>query len=364
MVAILGSKTPHIQKLAVGGVANPINPDSQSTLTLERLMHVKTLIDEIGAFIKQVYMVDVAAVGAFYADWTRYGAGVTNYLSVPDMPLDPKGTTFDMPGGYIAKGDVGSFKAINSFGDEFFKQGVKESIKHSWYKGDWNRHPWEEETEPQYTKYEEKNKYSWVKSPTFNGKPAQVGPLANVLCMFAAGDKSTVKYTTQLLDAVSGLAGAKVGVGALHSTIGRHAARAVRAAVLHDSLVRHWEALVANIGKGDYATYNEPVFPKGEIRGVGFHEAPRGVLSHWVVIDDGKIKNYQCVVPSTWNAGPRNSEEALGPYEASLIGNPVADPGRPLEVLRTIHSFDPCLACAIHLLDSEQRELVRVRTVA
>ncbi|MEW6502252.1 MAG: nickel-dependent hydrogenase large subunit [Thermodesulfobacteriota bacterium] len=364
VVAILGSKTPHIQNLAVGGVSNPINPDSQSTLTIERLFHVKTLIDEIGAFIKQVYMVDVAAVGAFYADWTRYGAGVTNYLSVPDMPLDPKGTAFDMPGGYIAKGDVGSFKAIKGFGDDFFKQGVKESIKHSWYKGDWNLHPWEEETEPQYTKFEEKGKYSWVKSPTFNGKPAQVGPLANVLCMFAAGDKSTVKYTTQLLDAVSGLAGTKVGVGALHSTIGRHAARSVRAAVLHDALVRHWEALVANIGKGDYATCNEPVFPKGEIRGVGFHEAPRGVLSHWVVIDDGKIKNYQCVVPSTWNAGPRNSEEALGPYEASLVGNPVADPQRPLEVLRTIHSFDPCLACAIHLLDTEQRELVRVRTVA
>jgi len=364
VVAILGSKTPHIQNLAVGGVANPINPDSQSTLTIERLFHVKTLIDEIGAFIKQVYMVDVAAVGAFYADWTHYGAGVTNYLSVPDMPLDSKGTAFDMPGGYIAKGEVGSFKPINSFGDDFFKQGVKESIKHSWYKGEWNRHPWEGETDPLPTKYDEKAKYSWVKAPTFNGKPAQVGPLANVLCMFAAGDKSTVKYTTQLLDAVSGLAGTKVGVGALHSTIGRHAARAVRAAVLHDALVRHWEALVANIGKGDYATYNEPVFPKGEIRGVGFHEAPRGVLSHWVVIDGGKIKNYQCVVPSTWNAGPRNSEEALGPYEASLVGNPVADPARPLEVLRTIHSFDPCLACAIHLLDTEQRELVRVRTVA
>lgn len=364
VVAILGSKTPHIQNLAVGGVANPINPDSQSTLTIERLYHVKSLIDEIGAFIKQVYMVDVAAVGAFYADWTRYGAGVTNYLSAPDMPLDTKGTIFDMPGGYIAKGEVGSFKAINAFGDEFFKQGVKESVKHSWYKGDGNRHPWEGETEPLYTKFEDKGKYSWVKSPTFNGKPAQVGPLANVLCMFAAGDKATVKYTTQLLDTVSSLAGARVGVGALHSTIGRHAARAVRTAVLHDALVRHWEALIANIGKGDYATCNEPVFPRGEIRGVGFHEAPRGILSHWVVIAGGKIRNYQCVVPSTWNAGPRNSEEALGPYEAALIGNPVADPQRPLEVLRTIHSFDPCLACAIHLLDTEQRELFRVRTVA
>lgn len=363
VVAILGSKTPHIQNLAVGGVSNPINPDSQSTLTIERLFYVKSLIDQIGDFIKQVYMVDVAAVGAFYADWTKYGAGVTNYLCAPDLPLDTKGTAFGMPGGYIAKGDVGSFKPINTFDDEFFKQGVKESVKHAWYKGDGNRHPWEGETVPQHTQFQEGGKYSWVKSPTFNGQPAQVGPLANVLCMFAAGDKSTVKYTRQLLDTVSSVAGARIGVEALHSTIGRHAARAVRCAVLYDSLVRNWEALMDNIGKGDHATFNEPLFPKGEIRGVGFHEAPRGILSHWVVIENGKIKNYQCVVPSTWNAGPRNSEDAMGPYEASLIGNPVADPKKPLEVLRTIHSFDPCLACAIHLVDTEQNELIRVKTV-
>jgi len=364
VVAILGSKTPHIQNLAVGGVANPINPDSQSTLTIERLYHIKTLIDEVGDFIKNVYMIDVAAIGAFYADWTKYGVGVTNYLSAPDMPLDTKGTAFDLPGGYIADGNVGSFKPITGFNDDFFKQGVKEGIKHSWYKGDWDRHPWEEETVPQHTDFQDNGKYSWVKSPTFNGKPAQVGPLANVLCMYAAGHGPTKAYTDALLETVSKLAGAKVGIGGLHSTIGRHAARAVRCAVLHDSLLGQWQSLMDNIGKGDYVTFNQPVFPKGEQRGVGFHEAPRGILSHWVVIQDGKIKNYQCVVPSTWNAGPRNSKDAPGPYEASLVGNPVADPEKPLEVLRTIHSFDPCLACAIHLLDPESREIVMVRTVA
>ena len=362
VVAILGSKTPHIQNLAVGGVANPINPDSQSTLTVERLYYIKTLIDEIGDFIKNVYMVDVAAIGAFYADWTKHGAGVTNYLSVPDMPLDTKGTVFDLPGGYIAEGNVGSFKPISGFNDDFFKQGVKEGIKHSWYKGDWDLHPWEEETVPQHTEFQDNGKYSWVKSPTFNGKPAQVGPLANVLCMYAAGHAPTKKYTDNLLQTVSNLAGAQVGISALHSTIGRHAARAVRCAVLHDSLHGQWQALMDNIGTGDYATFNQPVFPKGEQRGVGFHEAPRGVLSHWVVIEDGKIKNYQCVVPSTWNAGPRNNKDEPGPYEASLVGNPVADPEKPLEVLRTVHSFDPCLACAIHLLDPENREIVTVRT--
>jgi hydrogenase large subunit len=136
VVAILGSKTPHIQNLAVGGVANPINPDSQSALNMERLYYVKTLIDEIGDFIKNVYMIDVAAVGAIYADWTTYGAGVTNYLCVPDMPLDTAGTKFEVPGGYIANGDISSFKAITSFKDDYFKENVKESIKHSWYKGD------------------------------------------------------------------------------------------------------------------------------------------------------------------------------------------------------------------------------------
>lgn len=363
VVAILGSKTPHIQNLAVGGVSNPINPDSQSTLTVERLYYIKTLIDEIGAFINDVYMIDVGAIGAFYADWTQYGKGVTNYLSVPDMPMDTKGTKFDLPGGYIANGDVGTFQNIDTFGSELFKTNVKESIKHSWYEGNWDRHPWDEDTVPNYTEYDDKAKYSWVKSPTFKGKPAQVGPLANVLAMYAAGHAPTKKHTTKLLGLVSKLAGTEVGLDALHSTIGRHAARAVRTAVLHENLLSQWQHLMDNIGSGDYETFNEPVFPKGEIRGVGFHEAPRGVLSHWVIIENGKIKNYQCVVPSTWNAGPRNENDELGPYEASLIGNPVADSEKPLEVLRTIHSFDPCLACAVHMMDPEKNEIVEVKTL-
>lgn len=363
VVTILGSKTPHIQNLAVGGVANPINMDSTSALNMEKLYHVKTLIDEVNDFVKNVLLVDVAAVGAFYADWTGHGAGVLNYLSVPDMPLDSKGTSFELPGGYISGGDIGKFTRIKSYQDEFFEKNVKESIKHSWYKGDWDRHPYEEETEPNYTDFQDDGKYSWVKSPTFMGKPAQVGPLANVLCMYVAGHEPTKKYVDQTLATVSALAKTKVGIGALHSTIGRIAARAVRCAVLNDTLTNQWGALINNIASGDTTTFNQPVFPKGEQRGFGYHEAPRGTLSHWVVINDGKIKNYQCVVPSTWNAGPRNSADEPGPYEASLVGNPVADPEKPLEVLRTIHSFDPCLACAIHLVDKENKELVKVKVL-
>ncbi len=363
VVAILGSKTPHIQNLAVGGVANPINLDSQSTLSIEKLLHVKKLIDDVGDFITQVYLIDVAAVGAFYADWTKYGAGVTNYLSVPDMPIDTKGTVFALPGGYIPNGDLSKFQPIKSFNDDFFEKNVKESIKHSWYDGDWTRHPYEEETVPKYTDFEDKGKYSYVKAPTFNGAPAQVGPLANVLCMYLAGHKPTVKYANQTLETVSSLARTKVGIDALHSTIGRHACRAIRCAAIYDNLKQQWQLLMSNIGNGNYETFNEPVFPKGEQRGFGFHEAPRGTLSHWIVIKDGKIKNYQAVVPGTWNSCPRNDKDELGPYEAALLGTPVADPEKPLEILRTVHSFDPCLACAIHLVDSKKNVISKVKVL-
>ena len=364
VVAILGSKTPHIQNLAVGGVANPINLDSQSTLTLERLYNIKSLIDQLGDFVRQVYIPDVAAVGAFYADWTGYGSGVTNYLSVPEMPLDTRGTQFELPGGYIPGGDLEAFRPISGFQDAFFEEGVAESSKHAWYEsGKGALHPYDGETVPEYTDFQDDGKYSWVKAPTFLGERAQVGPLANVLCMAAAGHEPTTRYLDQVVSTASRLAGIQIPLTALHSTIGRHAARAIRCAVIYESLQNHWQLLMDNIGSGDYETFNRPVFPKGEQRGFGFHEAPRGVLSHWVVIRDGKIANYQAVVPSTWNAGPRDEDDALGPYEASLLDNPVADPERPLEVLRTVHSFDPCLACAIHMVDGEQQPIVQVKAL-
>ena len=195
------------------------------------------------------------------------------------------------------------------------------------------------------------------------GQPAQVGPLPHVVAMYLSGHAGTKKYVDDTLATVSSLAGTTVGIPALHSTIGRIAARVIRCAVLHDTIKVQWQALIDNIGKGDTDTFNAPVFPSGEQRGVGFHEAPRGVLSHWIVIKDGKIKNYQCVVPSTWNAGPRNNDDAPGPYEASLVGNPIADAELPLEVLRTVHSFDPCLACAIHLVDNKRTPLSKVKVL-
>lgn len=363
IVALLGGKTPNIQNLAVGGVANAINLDNQATLNMEKLYQVKDILDEVQDFIRQVYFVDVCAVGAMYADWLGYGKGVTNYLSVPDLPLDTKGTEFDFPGGVIMNGDLGHVQEIKTFNEPFFRENVTESIARAWYDGHWAKHPFEETTDPKYTSFEDNGKYSWVKAPRFKGAPMQVGPLAQVLVGYALGHKPTQFWANKTLETAGSIAKTTLTPAVLHSTLGRHAARMIRTQVIADLAQKHWNLLVNNIAKGDTAIFNEPVFPKGEQRGFGFHEAPRGTLSHWIVIQDGKIANYQAVVPSTWNAGPRDEKDQPGPYEASLVGNPVADAQRPLELIRTVHSFDPCLACAIHTVDVEGTEIAKVKAL-
>jgi len=324
---------------------------------------MKGLLDKVVSFVQNVYVPDVCAVAGFYPEWFGYGKGVTNYLSVPDLPLDEKSTKFDLPGGFIPNGDLSKFHAITGQKDEYWRKAVTEDSEHAWYKSGGALHPWKGETDPQLTDWKEDAKYSWVKAPRFNGQPAQVGPLANVLAGYAAGNPLMVKWTDAALSKISSIAKVQATPAMLHSTLGRHGARAVRTAVLSDLAVKHWQLLTDNIVKGDTAIYNPPTFPKGEISGVGFHEAPRGTLSHWVVIDDGKIKNYQAVVPTTWNASPRDTSGAIGPYEASLIGNPIADAQHPLEVLRTVHSFDPCMACAVHMFDPAGNNVAKVKVL-
>lgn len=362
-LGIISGKNPHIQNLSVGGVTTALNPDSDSALNMERLYWIKQLVQEVRGFIQQVYLPDVVAVGALYKDWLPYGAGVTNYLAVPDMVLDTKATKFDLPGGTIMNGDLSSVKSISSFHDDYFKENVVENISHAWYKGDWSKHPYEEDDVPNYTAFQDDGKYSWIKAPRFQGQPMQVGPLAQMLVGYAQGHKPIIENVNNALSMISSVAGVTVGPEVLHSTLGRHVARAVRASMLADLALKHWDLLVDNIGKGDLEIFNKPEFPQGEQQGYGFHEAPRGVLSHWIVIQDGKIKNYQCVVPSTWNAGPRDSNGVPGPYEASLIGNPVADVEKPLELLRTVHSFDPCIACAVHTVDGNGLTLSKVKAL-
>jgi hydrogenase large subunit len=361
-VAILGSKTPHIQNLLVGGVANAINLDSQGTLNMEKLYAVKQNLDEVITFVQQVYLPDVCAIAAMYPDWMTYGAGVTNYMATPDLPTDSKATAFDLPGGYIMDGNISSVHAFKGFADADFREGVAEDVEHAYYKGG-TKHPWKGETEPNYTDWQADGKYSWVKAPRFQGKPMQVGPLAQVLVGYAQGHALTRKWTDYALGLMSTIGGRKFTVKDLQSTMGRHVARAIRAAMLTELADKHWNLLVGNIAKGDTEIYNAPVFPSGTVEGVGTHEAPRGLLSHWVVVNNGKIENYQAVVPSTWNASPRDAKGQHGPYEASLLHNPIADPERPLEVLRTIHSFDPCLACAVHTFDPEGKQIVKVKVL-
>ncbi|AIA70185.1 hydrogenase-2 large subunit [Pectobacterium atrosepticum SCRI1043] len=361
IVAILGGKTPHIQNLAVGGVANPINLDSPGVLNLERLMYLKSFIDRLGDFIEQVYLVDTAVIAAHYPEWFTMGRGADCYLCVPELPVDRKSETFLMPGGFL---DNGKFRPINNPHDEYLLKGIEESGKHAWYQDDQPLAPWEGLTRPNYTGWQDDGKYSWVKSPTFYGNAVEMGPLAWLLCNLRAGYQPAQHYFTRANDIYKALTGNVMTEEQLPSTLGRVLGRTVHACVLHDTLAQQWQALVTNIGNGDHETFIPPNIPEqGEFRGVGFIEAPRGALSHWVVIKDGKIANYQAVVPSTWNAGPRNFNNEPGPYERSLVGTPVADPYKPLEVVRTIHSFDPCMSCAVHLVDTSGQEVTKVRVL-
>jgi hydrogenase large subunit len=363
VVGMLGSKTPHIQNLLVGGVANAIDLDSTSALGMDRLEQIRILLDEVVQFINQVYLVDVCAVAAMYPEWFKIGSGVTNYLAVPDLPLDTKAAAYDLPGGVIMNGNIGGVQSFKTASDTAFREAVSEDVTHAYYEGEKPLHPWKGETEPEFTGWTADKKYSWVKAPRYKGQPMQVGPLAQVLVGYAQGHPLTRKYADLALAKVSAIGGVNATPAMLHSTLGRHAARAIRAAMLGELAQKHWQLLVDNIAKGDLSVHNPPVFSSGEAEGVGTHEAPRGTLSHWIVIRDGKIKNYQAVVPSTWNASPRDQSGTHGPYEASLLRTPLKRPEEPLEVLRTIHSFDPCMACACHTFDPSGRKIAQVKVL-
>lgn len=364
IVALLGGKTPHIQNLAIGGVANPINLDSQSVLNLERLMFVKSCIDRLNDFVTQVYRVDAAIIAAYYPEWLNLGKTSGNYLSVPEYPIDGDNSKFVLTGGYIENFDMSTFRPITQQKDEFVVKGIKESGKHAWYEDDEPLEPWAGLTRPKYTGWQDEGKYSWVKAPSFYGKVVEVGPLAYLMCNLANENKDTLHHFNHIKGLYEKLSGNTLSVDHLHSTLGRIIARTVHCCVLNNILEQQWKLLVDNIGTGDTVAYLKTDIPQtGEFKGVGFGEVPRGMLSHWVVVKNGKIENYQAVVPSTWNAGPRNQNDEMGPYELSIIGTPVADPTKPLEVVRTIHSFDPCMSCAVHVVNTENGEVTQVKVL-
>jgi hydrogenase large subunit len=354
-VAILGGKNPHIQNLVVGGVATAINPDSLAALNMERLAYLRTLMEATRDFVRKVYYPDLLAIAAAYKDWFGYGAGVTNYLAVPEFPEDSKNSRFALAGGIISQGDLQKLRAVKDHRDEYLISNIQESTACAWYKSGPSLHPWQGETQPEYTDFKPDSKYSWCKAPRLAGQPVQVGPLAQILVNYSAGEPRVRRLVDE--------ANARLGITLTqyHSTMGRLLARGMRACLMADLALEYLDKLTVNLAAGDRAYANPVSVPSGEFEGVGFHEAPRGTLSHWIVIKDKKIERYQAVVPSTWNASPRDDKGTEGPYEASLVGHPVRLPDKPLEVLRCVHSFDPCIACAVHTIDPAGKEITRVR---
>jgi [NiFe] hydrogenase large subunit/hydrogenase large subunit len=363
--AILGGKNPHLQSFLVGGMATPVDPDSQNSLNMETIATLDKLVADGVAFVSQVYLPDVTAIASYYKDWAAIGAGVGNYMSYGDYPMDDN----DTPELFMSPGIIHGRDLTNIASVE--ESRINEYVSRSWYDysvgDDKGLRPFEGETKPNYTgptpPYERlylDRKYSWIKSPRYDDAPMEVGPLARTLIAYASSKPSRTKT---LVDKT--LSSLNVEPAALFSTLGRIAARAIEAQVLVESMDLWVQGLAENMARRDYRIQDnsrwEPhTWPKDAF-GAGFHEAPRGSLGHWVHIHDGAIVNYQCVVPSTWNAGPRDPKGQPGPYEAALVGTPVANPEQPLEILRTIHSFDPCMACGVHVVDATGRERSRVR---
>lgn len=359
--AILGSKNPHPQTYLVGGMAIPLDPDSEHAINANQLAALRNLFVKSQEFVEKVYIPDLLAVAPFYLEWAGYGEGVGNFMACGDF-VDSTGTPF-LPPGIILNRDLGTVHPLD-------QEKVTEYITHSWFEyseGDEAAmHPWEGETTPHYTGpqppyelLEVEGKYSWIKSPRYDDKPMEVGPLSRMLVAYASGHPRVKAVVDMVLDEVG------AGPKALFSTLGRTAARGIETLVIAEQLIPWLDELAANMAEGNLQIHNgekwDPETWPAEAQGVGFTEAPRGMLGHWIRIKEGKIENYQCVVPSTWNASPRDAQGQRGPYEAALVGTPLADPSQPLEVLRTIHSFDPCMACAVHLVDRSRREIVRVQ---
>jgi hydrogenase large subunit len=382
---ILGGKNPHPNFL-VGGAPSAISiqPGHQgkgagphyrggtgaTALNQTGLEQMQNVIRRMRDFVDQVYVPDTLAIAGFYKDWAKQGEGVGNFMCYGDFPADG---TDDMskllvPRGVILDRDISKIHEL----DLNDPAQIQEYVSHSWY--DYREgkqkalHPYAGETTlhydgptPPYTQLDVEKSYSWLKSPRWRGKAMEVGPLARVLMLYAKGHAQTKDLVNMTLSKL------ELPVTALFSTLGRTAARTLETKIFADTMQGWLDQLVANIKHGDVKTFNdelwEPASWPREAKGVGYTEAPRGALAHWVVIKDGKIDNYQAVVPSTWNAGPRDDKGQAGPYEAALVGHKLYDPKQPIEILRTIHSFDPCIACAVHVTDAEGEELIRVKAV-
>ncbi|QQS41063.1 MAG: nickel-dependent hydrogenase large subunit [Acidobacteriota bacterium] len=363
---IFGGKNPHPNYL-VGGVPCSFNLEDVNAINTEKLNLVGRLIKDAQAFVEQVYIPDLMAIAGFYKDWAAVGGGLKNYLVYGDLPTQGYNTpeSFKFPRGAILDRDLSKVYDVNGRDEN----EIKEYIAHSWYQyeaGDKaGLHPWKGETEFNFTgpkpPFEELNvegKYSWLKTPRWKENPMEVGPLARLLVGYAKGNE-------EIKEVVDGaLKDLDVPVEALFSTLGRTAARGLETRLTARWLKEFYDDLIGNLKGGDFSTFTrekwDPETWPAEAEGVGLSEAPRGALAHWIRIKDRKIDNYQLVVPSTWNASPRDAAGKRSAYEESLLDTPVANDEQPLEIIRTIHSFDPCLACAVHVYDPDGKQIHQI----
>lgn len=367
--AVFGGKNPHPNYL-VGGMPCSIDLNEANAINTERLALVKQKLQEAKTFIDQVYIPDLLMIADVYKDeWSKLGGGVKNYLAYGDFPMYEYGETenYKMPRGIVLDRDLSKVHSVDANSPE----EIKEYIYHSWYnytQGDKaGLHPYEGETNlnytgphPPYTHLNVEDKYSWIKTPRWKEEPMEVGPLARMIVAYAAGkepQKSLIDDTLKQLD---------LPLEALFSTLGRTAARGLETKLTADWALEFYDRLIKNLENGDSRMVNHYMWESEawpqHAQGVGLTEAPRGALAHFIVIGNNKVKNYQMVVPTTWNASPRDEIGKLSAYESSLIGTPIHDPKQPLEILRTIHSFDPCLACAVHLYDEEGKYVHQMDT--
>ena len=373
--SIFGGKNPH-PNFVVGGAPSPIDLNSDSAINSKKLAQVQDLIRAMQQFVDQVYLPDTLAIAGFYKDWAERGEGLGNFLCYGDLP--EKGindyTSLLFPRGAILGRDLTNIHPVDLDDD---KQ-IQEFVSHSWYQyqdgPQTGLHPYKGETKLDYDKrggvkppYQHLNMedgYSWLKSPRWNGAAMEVGPLARMLVLYADASAPAHAQAKELVD--STLSKLDLPVEGLFSTLGRTAARTLESKIVADTMQTWYDNLIGNIRDGDTQTFSDTLWHPdswpSEAKGAGFMEAPRGALGHWIVIKDGKIANYQAVVPTTWNAGPRDPQGDPGAYEAALQDNTqLHDPKQPLEILRTIHSFDPCIACAVHLSDPKTGEAIEIQ---
>ena len=362
---VFGGKNPHPNFL-VGGMASAINLDDTATINAERLTDVRDMITRAQQFVEQVYWPDLMAIASFYKEWASIGGGVSNYMAVGEFP---DGTIEETDKLYFPRGIILNRDLTRVHPYDHRK--IREYIQSSWYEyaagDDAGLHPYEGETKAKYTGpptpwtfLQDETKYTWMKAPRYDGRPMEVGPLARMLVAYASGHEGVQTLVKEVLDRL------EVGPAALFSTLGRTAARGIETVLLARRMNLWYDRLVERIRSGDTQTFNgdnwSPDGWPGTAEGYGWLDAPRGALGHWVQIADGKITRYQCVVPSTWNCSPRDGEGQMGPYEAALTDNhPLVRPEQPLEILRTIHSFDPCMACGVHVLDASGRVVTEVK---